>query len=55
MNSWKLGLDRPGEEIHRSALDRYVRLAKAVSVRNNASPKATLIKLFMSLRRFARV
>ncbi|KAJ9101894.1 hypothetical protein QFC21_003234 [Naganishia friedmannii] len=26
---WKLGLDRPGEEIHRSALDRYVRLAKA--------------------------
>lgn len=29
--SWKLGLDASGEEIHRDALDRYVRLAKAVS------------------------
>jgi hypothetical protein len=28
--SWKLGLDSTGEEIHRTALDRYVRLAKAV-------------------------
>lgn len=55
LNSWKLGLDRPGEEIHRSALDRYVRLAKAVSDGNNLHFRAVLTNVFMLMCRFARV